>query len=121
MSEFQKNIVETLLKERGRTKRELAKALDIKENSINRTLKNPCISLLKLGIIADFLKVDIVDLLQKKETFSEPKEEEYQRIKSSEITDQLTINNLSDALNQSSKTIENLVRMISDNFPEKKG
>ena len=120
MSEFQKNIIEALLKERGKTKRELAKVLDIKENSINRTLKNPSISLLKLGVIANFLEVGIVDLLPKDETPHEAKEEEYLRINPLDTANQLAIGNLSDALNRSSKTIENLVQMIAKNFPEKK-
>jgi len=118
MSELQKNIIESLLKEKRKTKRDLAKILDIKENSINRTLKNPSISLLKLGAIANFLEVDIIDLLPKKETVHEP-EEEYQRLNPLDASNQLTINNLSEALNRNSKTIENLVRIISENYPEK--
>jgi len=120
MSESQKNIIENILKERRKTKRELAKVLDIKENSINRTLKNPSISLLKLGTIADFLEVDIVDLLPKKETLHEPLEEEYQRMNPLDDSNQLTISNLSEALNRSSKTIDSLVRIIAENFPEEK-
>jgi len=45
MSEFQKNIIDGLLKEKKKTKRDLAKLLDIKENSINRTLKNSNITI----------------------------------------------------------------------------
>ena len=45
MSELQKNIIENLLKAKGKTKRDLAKLLNIKENSINRTLKNKNISI----------------------------------------------------------------------------
>ena len=71
MSEFQKNIIESLLKEKKKTKRELAKILNIKENSINRLLISPSITLSKLGIIAGFLDVDIIDLLPKKESLQE--------------------------------------------------
>ena len=113
-------IVERNLKEKGKTKRDLAKMLDIRENCVNRTLKNPNIALSKLGIIADFLEVDIMELLPKKNTIREP-EEEYQRIDSSDVTNQLVINNLSEALNRSTKTIENLVRVIAENFSDKKG
>jgi len=118
MSELQKNTIESLLKEKKRTKRDLAKLLDIKENSINRLLKSSNITLLKLGIIADFLEVDIVDLLPKKES-AQDLLEDYQRIDSSEMTNQLAITNLSEALNRNSKTIENLIRFISENFPER--
>jgi len=118
MSDEQKNIIEKLLKEKGITKRELAKRLGIKENSINRTLKNPSISLSKLGIIADILEVDIYDLLPKKEMAQEP-ESEFRRLNPFDTSNQLTINNLSEAMNRNSKTIEKLVRIISDNFPEK--
>ena len=118
MSELQKNIIEGLLKEKKKTKRELSKLLDIKENSINRLLKNSNIALTKLGVIADFLEVDIKDLLPKKNSIREP-EEEYQRIDSSDVTNQMTINNLSEALNRSTKTIENLARIIAENFPDK--
>jgi len=118
MSEEQKKIIEELLKERRITKRALAKELGIKENSINRTLKNPSIALSKLGTIADILNVDIHDLLPKKETAQEAGDE-FQQINLQD-SNQLTISNLSEALNRSSKTIESLVRIISENYPEKK-
>jgi len=118
MFEEQKNIIESLLKEKGITKRELAKRLGIKENSINRTLKNPSISLLKLGVIADALEVDIQDLLPKRETAQEPVNE-FRLISHFDTSNQLTINNLSEAMNRNSKTIEKLVRIIADNFPDK--
>ncbi|MCL1932577.1 MAG: helix-turn-helix transcriptional regulator [Candidatus Azobacteroides sp.] len=118
MSELQKNIIEVLLKEKKKTKRELAKVLNIKENSINRLLKSSNITLLKLGVIADFLGVDITDLLPKKESVQEP-EEEYQPTNPADVTTQLTINNLSEALNRNSKTIDNLVRIISENYPNR--
>ena len=119
MSELQKNIIENLLKEKRKTKRDLAKLLNIKENSINRTLKNSNISLGKLGKIAGFLEVDIIDLLPKKETLHE-QEGEYQRIDPLDATNQLTISSLSEALNRNSKTIEHLVKIIAEHYPNKK-
>ena len=117
MSELQKNIIENLLWKRKKKKRELAKVLNIKENSINRLLKSSSITLSKLGIIADFLGVDLIDLLPKKELVREP-EEAYQRLNSTDVANQKTINNLSEALDKSSKTIDSLVRIISENYPE---
>jgi transcriptional regulator with XRE-family HTH domain len=119
MSESQKNIIESLLKERKKTKRELAKHLDISENSINRTLRNSNISLLKLGIIADFLEVDIKDLLPDRSSVKDSGEV-YQRLNPYEASNQIAINSLSEALNRSSKIIDNLVQIIADNFPDKK-
>ena len=118
MSELQKNIIENLLKEKKKTKRELAKLLGIQENSINRTLKNSNITISKLGIIANFLEVDIIDLLSKKEPALES-EGEYQRVYPLDATNQLTINSLSEALNRSSKIIENLVQIIAENYSTK--
>jgi len=119
MSELQKNIIESLLKEKKKTKRDLAKLLNIKENSINRTLKNSNISISKLGIIADFLGVDIIDLLPKKESLHEL-DGEYLRLNPLEANNQVTISSLSEALNRNSKTIESLVRIIAEYYPDKK-
>ena len=119
MSEEQKNNIELLLKEKGITKRELAKKLGIQENSINRTLKNPKISLEKLGVIANALEVDIYDLLPKRETSQDSAVGEFWQLNPSDASNQLTINNLSEAMNRNSKTIEKLVRIIADNFPDK--
>ena len=118
MSDLQKNIIENLLREKKKTKRELAKILDIKENSINRLLKSSNITVSKLGLIAEFLEVDIIDLLPKKESIHESKVE-YERLDSLDTANQLTINNLSEALNRISKTVESLVRIIAENYPEK--
>ena len=115
MSEFQKNIIENYLKEKKKTKRELAKLLDIKENSINRTLKNSNISISKLGMIAGFLEVDITDLLPKRESLNDSGEE-YQKLNPFEASNKLTINNLSDAVNRNSKTIEQLVQIIAKHY-----
>jgi len=118
MSESQKKIIDSLLKEKKKTKRDLAKLLNIKENSVNRTLKNSNISISKLGIIANFLEVDIKDLLPKKDIVQEPGEE-YQHTNPLDASNQIAINTLSEAINRSSKTIEKLVKIIAENFPEK--
>jgi transcriptional regulator with XRE-family HTH domain len=118
MSEFQKNIIENYLKEKKKTKRELAKLLDIKENSINRTLKNSNISISKLGMIAGFLEVDITDLLPKRESLNDSGEE-YQKLNPFEASNKLTINNLSDAVNRNSKTIEQLVQIIAKHYTDR--
>jgi hypothetical protein len=81
-------------------------------------LKNSNISLLKLGKIADFLDVDIVKLLPRKETVRES-EKEYISINSIDTSNQLTIRDLSDALKRNSKTIENLVQIISESNANK--
>jgi transcriptional regulator with XRE-family HTH domain len=114
MSDLQKNIVERLLKEQKKTKRELAGVLNIKENSINRTLKSPNISIRKLGKIAGFLGVEIPDLLFDKRTVEE-QQIEYKSANLKKEDKQMIIDNLSEALNRSTKTIENLVKIISDN------
>jgi len=120
MAELQKNIIERLLKEKGITKRELAKELGIKENSINRTLKNPKISLAKLAVIADMLEVDIQDLLPKKELSILEPEGEFRTLNPLDVSTQMTISNLSEALKRNSNTIDNLVRIIAENFPDKR-
>ena len=112
MSDFQKNIVEKLLKEQRKTKRELAAFLKIKENSINRTLKNPNISIRKLERVAEFLGIEMQELLFGKKVA----EESNKGFKGSAMTeDPMTISNLSEALNRSSKTIESLVKIIANN------
>ena len=114
MSDLQKNIVEKTLKEQKKTKRELASFLKIKENSINRTLKNPNISILKLEKIAEFLGIEIQDLLFDK-NLSEGSKNGFKNANVKENETQIAISNLSEALNRISKTIENLVKIIADN------
>ncbi|GHT62309.1 hypothetical protein FACS189451_06340 [Bacteroidia bacterium] len=114
MSDLQKDIIERSLKTQKKTKRELAKFLNIKENSINRTLKNPNISMLKLERIAEFLDIDMQELIFGRNSFEEPKDE----LKSTNLKEKenrMTISNLSEALNRSTKTIENLVQIIAGN------
>jgi transcriptional regulator with XRE-family HTH domain len=64
MFEKQKDSITKLLKEKGKTKRELAIFLRIHENGINRLLGNPNIGLKRLEQIADFLEMDISILLK---------------------------------------------------------
>jgi len=113
MSDLQKNIVEKTLKEQKKTKRELASFLKIKENSINRTLKNPNISIRKLEKIAEFLGMEIQDLFFDK-NLSDSSTNEFRNTNVKEKENQMTMNNLSEALNRSTKTIENLVKIIAD-------
>jgi transcriptional regulator with XRE-family HTH domain len=120
MSDLQKNIIENFLKEKKKTKRDLAKLLGIKENSINRTLKNSNISLSKLSIIADFLGVELNDLLPKKNLQEPDNTMNHYLINSDEIANQQTLGNLSEALSRSSRTIENLVKIIAENYTDKK-
>ena len=114
MSDLQKNIIERFLKEQKKTKRDLANFLKIKENSINRTLKNPNISIRKLEKIAEFLDVEIQELLFENRV-SEGSKNEFKSTDIKEKENQMTISNLSEALNRSSKTIESLVKIIADN------
>jgi transcriptional regulator with XRE-family HTH domain len=107
MSEKQKNIIEKLLKERKKTKRELARVMNIKENSINRILRNPNISIRKLELIANFLGLELGDLLQMKNAI--PLEEpsgEYTVMPKTSTDDQSAMYNLSEAIKIHSKTIE---------------
>jgi len=120
MNETLRNNIENLLREKKKTKRDLAKLLKISENSVNRTLNNSNISLSKLEIIADFLEVGINDLLPKTGNSLQEQEGEYQQLTPTDKTNQLTISNLSEALKRSSKTIDNLVLIIAENFPHKK-
>jgi len=114
MSDSQKNIVEKYLKEQKKTKRDLANFLEIKENSINRTLQNPNISIRKLEKIAEFFGIDMQELLFDKYV-GDVSKNEFKSINPQEKENQMTINNLSEALNRSSKTIENLVKIIAGN------
>ncbi|MDR0680761.1 MAG: helix-turn-helix transcriptional regulator [Dysgonamonadaceae bacterium] len=64
MSEIQKNNITQLLKEKNKSKRELAHFLNIHENGINRMLSNPDIRLKRLEQIANFLDIDISILIK---------------------------------------------------------
>jgi DNA-binding Xre family transcriptional regulator len=134
MSEFQKNIVEKILKEKKKSKRDLANFLKIKENSVNRTLKSPNISFLKLEKIAEFLEVDVNELLPKKNVV-EDNNETYTLANPRKYNEQQTaIVNLSEALKRSTytielmaetekaniKNIENLVNIITDKYFDSK-
>jgi DNA-binding Xre family transcriptional regulator len=112
MIETLKNNVEKLLKEQRKTKRDLAKLLKIKENSVNRTLTNPSIALSKVGIIADFLEVEIYDLLPKKEPAHENMAE-YLKTNPLDAANQTAVDKLSDSVHR-------LVQFITENLSEKK-
>jgi DNA-binding Xre family transcriptional regulator len=133
MSEFQKIIVDKLLKKKKKSKRDLANFLKIKENSVNRTLKSPNISFLKLEKIAEFLEVDVFDLLPKKHT-AEDDLGEYHLANPKEHNEMASISNLSEALKRSThtiemmaeteksnvKNIENLVKIITEKYANAK-
>jgi DNA-binding Xre family transcriptional regulator len=133
MSEFQKNIVEKILKEKKKSKRDLANFLKIKENSVNRTLKSPNISFLKLEKIAEFLEVEVYELLPQKNVV-EDKSGTYTLTNPQKYNEQTTIANLSEVLKRTThtielmaetektniKNIENLVNIITDKYFDSK-
>jgi DNA-binding Xre family transcriptional regulator len=131
MSDLQKN-VEKLLKENKKTKRELALFLGIKENSINRTLKSRNISISKIEKVADFLEIEVTDLIAKNHSLSVKDFSEEYHINSNDTLTNRTIHNLSEAImnnslalqkmtetdNIHSKNYENLVKVITQKcFP----
>ena len=65
MTTYQKNVISRLLKEKGKTKRELAAFLDIHENGINRLIGNNKISMERLEQIARFLDMNLKALFDK--------------------------------------------------------
>jgi transcriptional regulator with XRE-family HTH domain len=64
MSEIQKNNISRLLKESGKSKRDLANFLQIHENGMNRILANSNIRLKRLEQIAEFLNIDVSVLIK---------------------------------------------------------
>jgi transcriptional regulator with XRE-family HTH domain len=65
MPDFQKNTIARLLKEKGKTKRELAAFLNIHENGINRIISNKKLNMERLEQIARFLNMNIKTLVDK--------------------------------------------------------
>ena len=116
MSELQKEIIEKLLKEKKKRKRDLAKYLNIKENSINRTLKNPNISISRLKKIAEFVGKEVRDLIPEETSSSSTQEPtgEY-RLQVNEMNEQATISNLSEILKINSRTIEIMAETEKEN------
>jgi transcriptional regulator with XRE-family HTH domain len=106
MSEFQKNIIEKFLKEKKKSKRELASFLNIKENSINRTLKNPNISFGKLGKIAEFLEMDVREFFPANNSVNIQDSKSEYALNLNEMNGHTIIANLSEVLKINSKTIE---------------
>lgn len=127
MAESQKDIIERLLKERKRTKRELAVYLNISENSISRMLKNKNIALGKLEKIADFLEVNTIDLFPVKNSLEDPKTA-YLLASKAMVVNENIVEKLSEALLSGNRTneimaetqksqlqtIENLVQIIKN-------
>jgi len=113
--------IERFLKERKKTKRDLSKALGIKENSFNRSITKSDIKYSKIKKIADFLEIDINKLLSPEKMDSiKDIDDEYKKTNPSDNANQLAINSLSSALERRDKLIEELFLFIKDNFPDKK-
>jgi plasmid maintenance system antidote protein VapI len=112
MSEIQKNIIEGLLKEKQKTKRELAEFLTINESSINRTIKNPDISNSKLKKVAEFLTMDFMDLFQMINSCSlQESPGEYQLIDKAKKENPLTLTELKALVRKQEKTIKTMAKM----------
>jgi len=113
--------IERFLKERKKTKRDLSKALGIKENSFNRSITKSDIKYSKLEKIADFLEIDINKLLSPEKMDSiKDIDDGYKKTNPSENANQLAINSLSSALERRDKLIDDLFLFIKENFPDKK-
>jgi Helix-turn-helix. len=115
--ESQKEAIERMLKQKGKKKRELAVYLEITENSINRMLRNNNIGMGKLQKIADFLGVDLVEILPRKLLG----EDSYQFPSNTFMVNENIMERLSEALlagnrtNESqSRTIESLVKILEE-------
>ena len=116
--ENQKEAIERMLRQKGKKKREMAAYLDITENSINRMLRNSNIGVGKLQKIADFLGVELIELLPST-AFSE---ENCRLQPDQSVINGNVVEKLSEALlasnrtNESqSKTIEKLVNTLDEN------
>jgi DNA-binding Xre family transcriptional regulator len=135
MSESQKNIIEKLLKEKNKSKRELARILEITENSINRTIKNPKIAVHKLEKIAEFLEMDLTELIDMRQSMTlQEAPAEYKLLNKKEKSDLYTFDNLSEVIKiqsrtiemmaetekANSKNIEHLVKLITDKYYQEK-
>jgi len=79
MTTYQKNVISRLLKEKGKTKRELAAFLDIHENGINRLIGNNKISMERLEQIARFLDMNVKALFDK--IYPQPSESSEENLK----------------------------------------
>lgn len=122
--ERQKEAIERMLKLKGKKKRELAAYLEISENSINRMLRNNNIRMGRLQKIAEFLDVDLAEILPPK-MIDDSKESYYARPDMLMINENI-VEKLSDALlagnrtNESqSRTIESLVKVLEEKISRK--
>ena len=113
----QKEIIERILKQKNKKKRELASYLEITENSINRMLRNNNIGIGKLQKIAKFLEVDFVDILPKEDLIDSGIN--YQSNPNVFLASENVMERLSEALlagnrtnETQSKTIESLVKIL---------
>lgn len=65
--ESQKDAIERLMKQKNKKKRDLAAYMGITENSVNRMLRNSNIAMSKLQKIAEFLGVDLMEILSQED------------------------------------------------------
>lgn len=128
MVESQKDLIEKILKEKNKSKRELAAFLGINENSINRTLRNKNIAISKLNKIANFLEVELSELLPPAAEKATDPRSTYMLTAGSFVVSENIVEKLSEALlagnrtneimaeNQKTQnqTINNLVRFITE-------
>ena len=70
--------------------------------------------------IAEFLEVELNELLPKKNLQEPDNTNNYHLTDSNEDINHLALSNLSEALNRNSKTIEDLVKIIAKNYPDTK-
>ena len=117
--ESQKDIIDRLLKQQDKKKRDLAAYIGITENSINRMLRNKNISMGRLRKIAEFLELELSDILPKK-IAAEPGGS-FQLQPNTVIVSENIVEKLSEALlagtrtnENQSKTIENLVKILKE-------
>jgi transcriptional regulator with XRE-family HTH domain len=111
MSDFQKNIISRLLKENGKTKRELAAFLDIHENGINRLIGNNKISMERLDQIASFLNMNakvLFDKIYPHVAVQEPASDVQIRVKDKSYSDAEEIILLLSEVVKGQKTIKDL-------------
>jgi DNA-binding Xre family transcriptional regulator len=110
MSEIRKNIIYRLLKEKKKTKRELAEFLGINENSISRMLSSPNISYVKLEKIANFLEVKVSDITE--QAFIALEEKEKYKPHENKV-DENIFNTLTEAIEIQRKMIDIIMRILS--------
>lgn len=116
MSVQQLNIINQILKEKKKRKKDLAAFLEIEPSSLNRSLKNPNISIQKLKQIASFLEVEESDLLSDV-AFSNDSSGSYPQLET-EVNKKTNLSNweiLIDSVNTQARTLEILAEAENRN------